>query len=175
MPPLAKAANFIRRSAAPGSCSRRAARRLRFGNYVNSILLVFAGLFPIVNPVGNAPIFLTLTRHCSMGERHSLAGKVAINSFILLTGSLFLGSYALEFFGITLPVLRIAGGLVVTAFGWKLLHAGDNPDERDGGGHPSTDLDAFYPLTMPLTIGPGSISVAVALGSQRPAVERRFH
>ena len=143
-------------------------------NYVNSILLVFAGLFPIVNPVGNAPIFLTLTRHCSMGERHSLAGKVAINSFILLTGSLFLGSYALEFFGITLPVLRIAGGLVVTAFGWKLLHAGDNPDERDRGEHPSTDLDAFYPLTMPLTIGPGSISVAVTLGSQRPPVERDF-
>ena len=143
-------------------------------NYVNSILLVFAGLFPIVNPVGNAPIFLTLTRHCSMGERHSLAGKVAINSFILLTGSLFLGSYALEFFGITLPVLRIAGGLVVTAFGWKLLHAGDNPDKRDRGEHPSTDLDAFYPLTMPLTIGPGSISVAVTLGSQRPPVERDF-
>ena len=104
----------------------------------------------------------------------TLAGKVAINSFILLTGSLFLGSYALEFFGITLPVLRIAGGLVVTAFGWKLLHAGDNPDERDGGEHPSTDLDAFYPLTMPLTIGPGSISVAVTLGSQRPPVERDF-
>ena len=64
-------------------------------NYVHSILLVFAGLFPIVNPAAMHPIFLTLTRHCSMGERHSLAGKVAINSFILLTGSLFLGSYAL--------------------------------------------------------------------------------
>jgi multiple antibiotic resistance protein len=131
-------------------------------------------LFPIINPVGNAPIFLTLTRHCSMGERHSLAGKVAINSFILLTGSLFLGSYALEFFGITLPVLRIAGGLVVTAFGWKLLHAGDNPDKPNEGTQSNTEVDAFYPLTMPLTVGPGSISVAVALGSQRPPVERDF-
>ena len=109
-----------------------------------------------------------------MGERHRLAGKVAINSFILLTGSLFLGSYALEFFGITLPVLRIAGGLVVTAFGWKLLHAGDNPDERDVGATRHR-VDAFYPLTMPLTIGPGSISVAVTLGSQRPPVERDIH
>ena len=61
-------------------------------DFIHSILLVFAGLFPIVNPVGDAPIFLTLTRHCSKGERHSLAGKVAINSFILLTASLFLGS-----------------------------------------------------------------------------------
>jgi multiple antibiotic resistance protein len=85
-------------------------------DFINSILLVFAGLFPIVNPVGDAPIFLTLTRHCTMGERHTLASKVAVNSFILLTFSLFLGSYVLEFFGITLPVLRIAGGLVVTAF-----------------------------------------------------------
>jgi multiple antibiotic resistance protein len=137
-------------------------------DFINSVLLVFAGLFPIVNPVGDAPIFLTLTRHCSMGERHSLASKVAINSFILLTSSLFLGSYVLEFFGITLPVLRIAGGLVVTAFGWKLLHAGDNPDETSEEKTAGTQIDAFYPLTMPLTVGPGSISVAIALGSQRP-------
>src|SRR5262245_21212527 len=113
-------------------------------------------------------MFLTLTRNCSMCERHSLAGKVAINSFILLTCSLFLGSYALEFFGITLPVLRIAGGLVVTAFGWKLLHTGDNPDETDNEKTNSKQIDAFYPLTMPLTVGPGSIAVAIALGSQRP-------
>jgi multiple antibiotic resistance protein len=137
-------------------------------DFINSILLVFAGLFPIVNPVGDAPIFLTLTRHCSMGERHTLASKVAVNSFILLTFSLFLGSYVLEFFGITLPVLRIAGGLVVTAFGWKLLHAGDTPDGKDDQGTAGNQVDAFYPLTMPLTVGPGSISVAIALGSQRP-------
>ena len=122
MSPLAEAANFIkaeRRTWFLFEASRT--NECVLSNYVNSILLVFAGLFPIVNPVGKAPIFLTLTRHCSMGERHSLAGKMAINSFILLTGSLFLGSYALEFFGITLPVLRIAGGLVVTAFGWKVV------------------------------------------------------
>jgi multiple antibiotic resistance protein len=136
--------------------------------FINSVLLVFAGLFPIVNPVGDAPIFLTLTRHSSLAERHSLASKVAVNSFILLTCSLFLGSYVLEFFGITLPVLRIAGGLVVTAFGWKLLHTGDNPDETDNEKTAGKQIDAFYPLTMPLTVGPGSISVAIALGSQRP-------
>jgi multiple antibiotic resistance protein len=135
---------------------------------IHAILLVFAGLFPIVNPVGDAPIFLTLTRHCNKGERHLLAGKVAVNSFILLTASLFLGSHVLEFFGITLPVLRIGGGLVVTAFGWKLLHAGDNPDEPGDGAQPNTDVDAFYPLTMPLTVGPGSISVAITIGANHP-------
>src|SRR5262249_31313961 len=131
----------------------------------------YAGLFPIVNPIGNAPIFLALARHCTDGERHALAFRVAINGFFLLLGSLLVGSYVLEFFGITLPVLRIAGGVVVTMFGWQLLQAGEElgdqrtaEAERGLGAFP----DAFYPLTMPLTVGPGAISVAVALGSQRP-------
>jgi multiple antibiotic resistance protein len=85
--------------------------------------LVYAGLFPIVNPVGNAPIFLALTRYYTKRERHALALRVAINGFFLLLGSLLVGSYVLEFFGITLPVLRIAGGVVVTAFGGTLSRA----------------------------------------------------
>ena len=94
-------------------------------------LLVYAGLFPIVNPIGNAPIFLALTRYCTDRERRALALRVAINGFFLLLGSLFLGSYVLEFFGITLPVLRIAGGVVVAAFGWTLLQGGqETADQR---------------------------------------------
>jgi len=135
---------------------------------LNSFLLVYAALFPIVNPVGSAPIFLGLTRHCSEHERHLLAWRVAVNGFVLLLCSLLVGSHLLEFFGITLPVLRIAGGLVVTSFGWKLLQAGKEAsgDNKLEGQNPT--IDSFYPLTMPLTIGPGSISVAIALGSQRP-------
>jgi multiple antibiotic resistance protein len=90
---------------------------------------------------------------------------------------MFIGSHVLEFFGITLPVVRIAGGLVVTAFAWKLLHSGADPDPPPatagaGGagiaGKPVSIDDAFYPLTLPLTVGPGSIAVAITLGSQRP-------
>jgi multiple antibiotic resistance protein len=136
-------------------------------NILNTFLLVYAALFPIVNPVGSAPIFLGLTRHCSPQERHSLAWRVAVNGFILLLFSMLIGSHVLEFFGITLPVLRIAGGLVVTSFGWHLLQAGRaaNAAEDSSQVRPT---DSFYPLTMPLTIGPGSISVAITLGSQRP-------
>jgi multiple antibiotic resistance protein len=72
----------------------------------------------------------------------------------------------LQFFGITLPVVRIAGGLVVTFFGWNLLHSGEPAEEREAA--PASPTDAFYPLTMPLTVGPGSMSVAITLGSQRP-------
>lgn len=135
---------------------------------INSFLLVYAGLFPIVNPVGGAPIFLGLTRPADEQERAVLARSVAVNGFLLLLGSLFVGSYVLEFFGVTLPVVRVAGGLVVTAFAWQLLHSGDDVDRPDSVKKPLSYRDAFYPLTMPLTVGPGSIAVAITLGSQRP-------
>lgn len=141
-------------------------------DFVNTILLVFAGLFPIVNPIGGAPIFLGLTRGVSEPERAQIALRIAINGFFLLLGSLFVGSHVLEFFGITVPVVRIAGGLVVTAFAWQLLHSGVNVDaDQPAPGsvqHPTSVADAFYPLTLPLTVGPGSIAVAITLGSQRP-------
>ena len=106
-------------------------------------LLVYAGLFPIVNPVGNAPIFLALTRYCTDRERRALALRVAINGFFLLLGSLFLGSYVLEFFGITLPVLRIAGGVVVAAFGWTLLQGGPDNVVRGADEQARAGLDRF--------------------------------
>jgi multiple antibiotic resistance protein len=139
--------------------------------FFNTILLVYAGLFPIVNPIGGAPVFLGLIAGCSQTERNSLARRVSINSFLLLAGSLFIGSHVLEFFGITLPVVRIAGGLVLIAFGWKLLQSGTNveAERSENADAPSSAMDSFYPLTMPLTVGPGSISVAIALGSQRPS------
>jgi multiple antibiotic resistance protein len=140
-------------------------------HFTHVFFLVYAGLFPIVNPVGNAPIFLALTRDCTDRERHALALRVAIDGFFLLLGSLLVGSYVLEFFGITLPVLRIAGGVVVTAFGWTLLQAREDLEDQriaEGARGPDAATDAFYPLTMPLTVGPGAISVAIALGSERP-------
>jgi len=137
---------------------------------LNTFLLVYAALFPIVNPVGGAPIFLGLTRHLGDAERHALARKVAIGGFLLLLGSLLVGSYVLSFFGITLEVVRIAGGVVVSAFAWKLLHQGEKlEDQRGAAAVPMAPVDAFYPLTMPLTVGPGSISVAITLGSARPS------
>jgi multiple antibiotic resistance protein len=136
----------------------------------SAFLLVYAGLFPIVNPIGGAPIFLGLTRDCTQKERNALALQVALNSFALLLGSLFIGSYVLEFFGITLPIVRVAGGLVVTATGWNLLQKGISTDDARAGHQPVIPTDGFYPLTMPITVGPGSIAVAITLGSQRPRV-----
>jgi multiple antibiotic resistance protein len=140
-------------------------------DFINAFLLVFAALFPIVNPLGSAPIFLSLTSDCTQEERDRLARGVAINGFCLLLGSLLFGSAILEFFGITVPVMRVAGGLVVTVMGWKLLTEGSPPPEREAvrstQAGPPQPRDSFYPLTLPLTVGPGSISVAITIGSHR--------
>jgi multiple antibiotic resistance protein len=139
--------------------------------FINSFLLIYAGLFPIVNPVAGAPIFLGLTPNSTDAKRRQLAARVALNGFFLLLGSLFVGSHVLEFFGITLPVVRVGGGLVVIAFAWKLLEPAGSAAEQHAAGSGERGVppvDAFYPLTMPLTVGPGSISVAITLGSQRP-------
>jgi multiple antibiotic resistance protein len=138
---------------------------------LSAFLLTFAGLFPIVNPLESAPFFLSLTSRLHEHERHVLARTVALNGFALLLGSMALGPWLLEFFGIELPVVRIAGGLVVAALGWKLLSE-DPADHTAPAGLPERTprrVGSFYPLTMPLTVGPGSMSVAITIGSRKPA------
>ena len=137
---------------------------------VEAFLLTFAGLFPIVNPIESAPFFLAMTTQLSRADRQALARRIAINGLALLLGSMLLGPWLLEFFGVQLPVVRIAGGLVVTALGWKLLTQEQWSDhgaaELPSPAHPA---GSFYPLTMPLTVGPGSMSVAITIGSRKPA------
>jgi multiple antibiotic resistance protein len=133
-----------------------------------SILLVVSALFPIVDPIGGSPIFLSLTREYTPETRRLLARRIAVNSFLLLIGSFAIGSHVLSFFGISLPVVQVGGGLIVMAAGWTMLK---ERDEIDRGAVrrtvKCTDVlrDAFYPLTLPLTVGPGSISVAITLGA----------
>ncbi len=137
-------------------------------------LVTFAALLPIVNPLGAAPIFLAMSADLPAQARRRLAILVARNAFVLLAGAMLIGSYVLAFFGISLPVVRVAGGLVLLASGWRLLHAGD---ERDAP-PPTAVFEAwqrevgrrgFYPLTFPLTVGPGSISIAITLGARDEA------
>ncbi len=143
---------------------------------LSAFLLTFAGLFPIVNPFEAAPFFLGLTAGLPTAERTLLARKAAINGFALLLGSMVLGPWLLEFFGIELPVVRIAGGLVVTALGWKLLSQESWSDHGSAGVQPGAQrsVGSFYPLTMPLTVGPGSMSVAITIGSRKEDTQLHF-
>jgi multiple antibiotic resistance protein len=139
-----------------------------------STLLILSALFPIVNPLGGSPIFLTLTRDYSAHERHALARRVAMNSFILLVSSCLIGTHILTFFGISLPVVQVGGGLIVISTGWAMLNRSDDDDDNREGKvrkkvSPRDEFrSAFYPLTLPLTVGPGSISVAITLGANLP-------
>jgi len=137
-----------------------------------SSVLVVSALFPIVNPLGGAPIFLSLTHYYSTFQRKLLSRKIALNSFVLLILSYFIGTHILAFFGISLPVVQVGGGLVVVAAGWHMLNQQEG-DESRGNVQQSVDprnlsTRAFYPLTLPLTVGPGSISVAITLGANEP-------
>jgi multiple antibiotic resistance protein len=133
---------------------------------VKTIVLAFTALFPLVNPVGGAPIFLSLTRRYPQAVQKVLARKIAIYGFALLAGSLILGTEVLSFFGISLTVVQIAGGLVVAITAWNLL----NQSPAVAAGSDSGTLEdalqhAFFPLTLPITVGPGCISVAITLGA----------
>jgi multiple antibiotic resistance protein len=139
---------------------------------VKSILLIITALFPIVNPLGNSPIFLSLTQEYGAATRKILARKVASNSFVLLVASFIVGSHILAFFGISIPVVQVGGGLIVISTGWSLLTQKDTPEKHGEMRKNVNPLDAFrnafYPLTLPLTVGPGSISIAVTLGANEP-------
>ncbi|MDD2875773.1 MAG: MarC family protein [Acidiphilium sp.] len=153
---------------------------------VDAFLLAFPALLSIVNPLAGAIIFNEVTAGRNHQDRVALARRVGVNSAVVMLISLWGGSYILSFFGISLNALRLAGGLVVAARAYQMLIAPEVHEERkqaeaarassDFSAGDETDARrediagiAFFPLTLPFTTGPGTIAVAVALGTQRPA------
>jgi multiple antibiotic resistance protein len=141
---------------------------------LTTFLLAFGALFSIVNPLSGAFIFFGATRELDPRVRSAVSRWVAIYSFCIVTASLYIGAYVLSFFGVTIPVLRVAGGIVVAMSGWRMLNQPDITEQRRSETPTPRSIDvppsrlAFYPLTMPLTTGPGTISVAISLGASRP-------
>ena len=137
---------------------------------VEHTLLVFAALFPIVNPVGGAAMFLAMTQGLDDDQRALLSRRIAVNAFVLVIGSIFLGNYVMGFFGLSVPVVQVGGGLLVCALAWRMLHSDETADQMRIAAPSAEELAAraFDPMTLPLTVGPGSISVAITLGAQAP-------
>jgi multiple antibiotic resistance protein len=137
-------------------------------HFVVAILVIVGAVLPIVNPPGDAPLFLRLTAGCDDATRKLLARRIAGYSFILLLGSMLFGSLILRLFDLSIAVVQVTGGAVVCALGWRLLNADPKPPEAVIDRHQASDAAlerSFYPLTMPLTIDPGVMSVAVAIGA----------
>ena len=145
---------------------------------MTTLFLAFIALFSIVNPMSGTFIFFGATRDLDPRVRGQVARWVAIYAFCIVTVSLYVGAYVLSFFGVSIPVLRVAGGIVVAMSGWRMLNEPDATEQRRSETPSPRSIDvppsrlAFYPLTMPLTTGPGTISVAISLGASRP---RGFH
>lgn len=142
--------------------------------FLNALILVPVTLLPIINPLATAPVFVaTFGGNRAVAQR--LARQIAINSWFVMVASMLLGTHILALFGISLPVVRLAGGLVLAAAGWRLLHHTEDDDVHSaaaGEVAALTDTEivrrSFFPMTFPLTTGPGTIAASIALGAKFP-------
>jgi multiple antibiotic resistance protein len=142
---------------------------------LQSLALVPLTLLPIMNPLSGAPVF-SMTVGDDPAATRQLARQVAINCWFVLVGSMLVGTYVLELFGISLPIVRIGGGLLVAASGWRMLNRNDDDEvhaavKRTQPGawtHAEVVRRSFFPITFPLTTGPGTIAAAIAIGAGWP-------
>lgn len=131
-------------------------------------IFVFAALFSVINPLGTIPIFVGLTQEHSNRERLKISFFTSINVMVILTISFFTGRYILQFFGISIDSLRIAGGLIIATSGFALLtgsfskHKGMEKQRVKDDAF-QRDAVALTPLAIPMLAGPGSISLLIGL------------
>jgi len=136
--------------------------------------LAFSALLPVINPLGDALVFLGLVGPAPPTVYQTLARKIAISTTVFLLTIELIGTAMLKFFGISLPVMQVSGGLVLAAMGWGLLTQEEAP-VKDESGKPenprlgSLEGKVFYPFTFPITAGPGCIVVMVTLSAHASA------
>jgi len=135
--------------------------------------LGFSALLPLINPLGSAFVFLGLVGHAPIEVYRSLARRIAINTVIFFAVIELVGSSLLAFFGISLPIMQVSGGIVIAMIGWSLLNQSDSSPSADklqaaAPAVTEAEIDslkgrAFYPFTFPITAGPGCIVVMLTL------------
>lgn len=143
---------------------------------LQNLVLVPLTLLPIINPLSGAPVFMSTTGNDPVLIRR-LARQIAFNSWVVLVVSMLMGTYVLDFFGISLPIVRISGGLLVAATGWKMLHSDGEDDVKRAVANSQAQRlsekdvisQSFFPITFPLTTGPGTIAASIALGAKLPS------
>lgn len=139
-----------------------------FNSFISAIPLIYGALFPVLNPLGTAFIIIALTRSLDSASRRSLAYKISMNTFVLLTLVLWIGEWFMQVFGITVGIVQVAGGLVVAYIGWHTMNQPGDTDSANSKAIKNNEdagKQAFFPLTMPITAGPGSIAVALTIGA----------
>ena len=149
-------------------------------SFLKSLVLVPLTLLPIINPLGAAPVFIA-TAGTQPPVVRKMARQIAINCWFILVASILVGHYLLEFFGISLAIVRIGGGLLVAASGWRMLSKTDDDAAMKAVAKVTSDLPdeeivrrSFFPITFPLTTGPGTIATSIALGAHFPKTPLRY-
>lgn len=134
-------------------------------------LYVFAALFSVINPLGTVPIFVGLTTEETNRERNQTALLTSVNVVVILIISFFAGTYLLDFFGISLNALRIAGGMIIVTSGFALLTGSFSKHKGMKNKRVKKDLDkrekfSLTPLAIPMLAGPGSISLLITFNQE---------
>jgi MarC family membrane protein len=142
-------------------------------------IYIFAALFSVINPLGAIPIFVGLTQDDSLAERSRISFWTAVNVFIILIISFFIGQYVLEFFGISIDALRIAGGFIIVNSGFSLL---TGKFKKTRGVNKKVENDAqnrndiaLTPLAIPMLAGPGSISLLIAMHQDYRPIDQQIY
>jgi multiple antibiotic resistance protein len=148
---------------------------------LNSFLIAFSALLPLINPLGSALVLFGLVGDAPASVYRSLARTIAINNVVFLAVVEVLGVTILNFFGISLPIVQFAGGIVIAAMGWSVLNERDarassrnkqeETDERDATQAHDFQQEVFYPFTFPITSGPGTLVALITVTAHNSSHE----
>ncbi|MEJ0101709.1 MAG: MarC family protein [Bacteroidota bacterium] len=144
-----------------------------YHSFVHLLFIGIIALFPVINPIGSAFIINPYFPDLSQAEKRRAVKKISFYSFFVCTISLFAGHWILELFGISIPVIQLAGGIMICKMGWESLSSDKkeekpetiSPEEVTGSGYKNLENKLFYPITFPVTTGAGTISVLFTLSA----------
>lgn len=132
-------------------------------DFLHAVIVAFVAMFPIINPIGHAPMFFGMTADASPLHRHRMAAKIGLYVFVILAVSLLFGNLLLAFFGVTIDDLRIAGGLLVARAGWGMLGNESRVTPQEHAAASEKNDISLTPMAMPILAGPGAMSLAIGL------------
>lgn len=152
-------------------------------SFIDMLFIGIVALFPVVNPIGSAFIVNPYLSELELHEKRKAVKKIALYALILCTIALFAGHWILELFGITIPVVQLAGGVMICKIGWEFLSSDkkeeQKPSEESGdttrSNYALIQDKLFYPITFPITTGAGSISVLFTLSAHSANVHIQLY
>lgn len=150
-----------------------------FNSFVHLVFIGIIALFPVVNPIGSAFMVSPYFEHLSAREKRKAVNKITFYAFLICTISLFAGHWILELFGLSIPVVQLAGGIMICKMGWEFLSGNEEktPTETEEtnesepfAAYKHIKDKLFYPITFPATTGAGTISVLFTLSAHSTTV-----